>query len=222
METVAGFEKYSGAAKIPYKRVLAVGDIHGHFSEFMTLYKKLNVSDEDLLILLGDLIEGGKENLSMMRWTMLENRKPNVIVLMGNTEDNFLRCPTGRFLRELDTAPDPKIYWPVTEFLKNLPTHYNLQGEFFFCHAGIDPRKPLTNQTKTTLLNTRPEKFASEYHGKTLIVVGHTRVQRIDETCTVPIKLPGKNILLLDTGIKIGGRISCVDVLSGQFWQSDL
>ena len=222
--TVAGLEKYSGAAKIPYKRVLAVGDIHGHFSKFMTLYKKLNVSDEDLLILLGDLIKGGEENLAMIRWAMAESKKSNVIILMGNTENDFLRGSGGRFTVELKEAvkSEPQIIEQVTEFLKNLPTHYNLQGEFFFCHAGIDPQKSLLNQPKAKLLNTRPKNFAKEYSGKTLIVVGHTRVQKLNEAYTVPIKLPDRNILLLDTGIKKGGRISCVDVLSAEFWQSDL
>ena len=45
--------------KIPYKRVLAIGDIHGHYSEFISLYNKLEVTDNDLVILLGDLIQGG-------------------------------------------------------------------------------------------------------------------------------------------------------------------
>ena len=210
-------------SKISYKRVLVVGDIHGHFTEFMSLYGKLNVSSDDLLILLGDLIKGGNENLSMIRWAITESKKPNVIILMGNAENDFLRGSGGRFTMELKEAVkrEPQIVEQVTEFVQKIPTYYHLNGEFFFCHAGIDPQKSLLNQTKAKLLNTRPKNFAKEYLGRTLIVVGHTRVQKLNEAYTVPVKLPDRNILLLDTGIKRGGRISCVDVLSGQYWQSD-
>lgn len=226
---VYGMEEFLSAeavevSKIPYKRVLAVGDIHGHFTEFMRLYEKLDVAADDLLILLGDLIKGGDESLAVIRWAMAESKKPNVIVLMGNAEDDFLRgSPGRRFKAELESAAqeNPGIVQEVTEFIKNLPTHYSLGNAFFFCHAGIDPNKPLTNQPKTKLLNTRPQHFAKEYLGRTLIVVGHTRVQKFNENCTVPAKISKRNILLLDTGIKHGGLISCVDVLSGRFCRSD-
>lgn len=205
-------------SKIPYKRILAVGDIHGHFSEFMTLYKKLNVSEDDLLILLGDLIEGGNENLSMIRWAMTENKKPNVIVLMGNAEDNFLHKPKKTFLSE--ELKEPELVAQVIKFMKNMPTHYHIEETFFFCHAGINSKKPLNKQSKNRLLNSS-KKFAKKYFGKTLVVVGHTPVRKINESSTVPVKFPDRNVLFLDTEIKRGGRISCVDVLSGQYWQSD-
>jgi serine/threonine protein phosphatase 1 len=222
---VEGMEEFLKAeseniSKIPYKRVLAVGDIHGHFAEFMTLLKKLDVSSDDLLIFLGDLIQGGTENLKMIRWAMAESKKSNVIVLMGNSENDFWQKPRGNLASELKNASESEQQ-QVISFLQNLPTHYYLNEIFFFCHAGIDPQKSLLKQPKSKLLNNRPKNFAEEYLGKTLIVVGHTRVQKINAAYTIPIKLQGKNILLLDTGIKKGGRISCVDVLSGQYWQSE-
>lgn len=209
-------------SKIPYKRILAIGDIHGHFTEFMTLFNKLDVSDDDLVILLGDLMQGGNENLKMIRWAMAEIKKSNVIVLMGNAENDFLHGAKGKFATELKEATknEPQIEQQVIEFLQNLPTHYYVNKIFFFCHAGIDPKKSLLNQPKSKMLNNRPKNFAKEYLGRTLIVIGHTRVQKIDEDYTIPIKFQNRNILLLDTGIKKGGRISCVDVLSGQYWQS--
>ncbi len=207
-------------SKIPYKRVLAVGDVHGHFTEFISLYNKLDFSDDDLLILLGDLITGGNENLSMIRWAMAASQKPNVIILMGNAEDNFRFGSFGKELRKAAES-EPQFVADVTDFIENLPTHFMLDG-FFFCHGGIDPKKPLTEQSEDELLYTRPQKFAKEYLGETLIVVGHTRVQYFDKNCSVPAKFSKRNILLLDTGARDTGLISCVDVLSGKFWQSDV
>ena len=222
-----------------YKRVLAVGDVHGHFTEFISLYEKLNFSADDLLIMLGDIISGGKENLKMLRWAMEMISKDNVIILSGNAEYEFLDRfdeddlstieRKGKTAKELLDAVqyEPDIIQKVYYFIKNLPICYSLkisdEQKFFFCHAGIDPKKPLNKQSKITLLETRPKKFAEDYNGDTLIVVGHTRVQKYfkDDSQTVPRKIPGKNILLMDTGIKKGGLISCVDVLSDKYWQSD-
>lgn len=33
--------------------------------------------------------------------------------------------------------------------------------------------------------------------------------------------MPGRNILMLDTHAKEDGHLSCVDILSGEFWQND-
>ena len=49
-----------------YKRLLTIGDIHGNFTEFMSLFNKIEFSNDDLLILLGDLVSGGDENLEML------------------------------------------------------------------------------------------------------------------------------------------------------------
>lgn len=234
---VVGMEEFlkkesESLKKIPYKRVLAIGDIHGHYSEFISLYKKLEVTDEDLIILLGDLIQGGEENLKMLRWAMAAKSKKNVIILMGNAEDDFLKKFSktnpnifevkGSTAIELASAAknEPTLIKDVYNFLKNLRTHYFLQNLFFFCHAGIDPKRALSEQTKSKLLSNRPKNFADDYRGRALIVVGHTRVQKINPSYTTPIKISEKNILLLDTGIKRGGKISCVDVLSGEFFQN--
>jgi len=234
---VAGMEEFlkkesANLEKIPYKRVLAIGDIHGHYSEFISLYEKLKVTDEDLVILLGDLIQGGEENLKILRWAMAAKSEKNIIILTGNAEDDFLKKfnknnpnileVKGSTATELATAAknDPTLIKNVYGFLKNLSTHYNLQNLFFFCHAGIDSKRGLSEQTKTKLLSNRPKNFADDYRGRVLIVVGHTRVQKKNPNYSTPIKISDKNILLLDTGIKKGGKISCVDVLSGEFWQN--
>ena len=222
-----------------YKRVLAMSDIHGHFTEFMEVYKKINFTEDDLLIFLGDYIENGGEDLKMLRWLMKENKKENVIILCGNMEDEILKFFNKNDFSKIygedsaDTSHDlneavkkePNIIKEVYEFLKNLSTYFYLEidnKKIFFCHAGIEPEKSFEEQDRDTLLWIRPNKFADEYEGDMLIVVGHTSVQKVfGKDCKKPSKIPNKNILLIDTGIKRAGYISCIDVLSGEIWQSD-
>ena len=77
---------------INYKRVLVIGDIHGHYTRFKSLYAKLNVTDDDLVIFLGDYIDRGSENLLMIRWIMRESQNDNIIALRGNHEQMMIDC----------------------------------------------------------------------------------------------------------------------------------
>ena len=108
----------------PYKRILVIGDMHATYDKLLSLWKKLDVTDEDLVIFLGDYLYG-----------------------MGDGDKN---------------------------------------------------------------IETR------DYIGKTVIVVGHKSPKKI-----IPLKVPGRNILMLDTHAKEDGAFSCVDILSGELWQND-
>ena len=92
--------------------------------------------------------------------------------------------------------------------------------EFFFCHAGVEQELPLELQQPKDLLWIRG-RFYRGYHGAATVVVGHTATEKLRSGCREPIWLKN-HILLLDTGSYLPkGRISCVDVLSGEVWQSD-
>ena len=51
-----------------YERILVIGDSHGEFNRLMSLYKKLNVTDRDFLIFLGDYVDRGKDNVKVLKW----------------------------------------------------------------------------------------------------------------------------------------------------------
>ena len=247
-----------------YKRVLVIGDIHGHFSKFMSLYNKLKVTAEDLLIFLGDYIDRGNENRKMLEWIMRESEKENVIALRGNHEQMLLECFRNQDLmwiynggketfNELRKWSDENegIIKDVFKFINRLPLCHMLKikgQEYFFCHAGVDPKKTLKEQTEEELLWIR-EKFFTEYNGDTIIVVGHTplmllrdeieiaeffsefssvkSIWRSDEEVyriknTKPQWRRNGKVLMLDTGSYMpNGYISCVNLLNGDIWQSD-
>ena len=66
-----------------------MSDLHGCFDEFQSLLEKIRFTDEDRLILGGDLIERGPKNYEMLRW--LEQIPENVFPVLGNHEDEFAR-----------------------------------------------------------------------------------------------------------------------------------
>ncbi len=64
-----------------------VGDIHAGFDVLKKMIKKIHLKERDELIMVGDYIDRGDQNVEMMEW--LENRPSNVIPVRGNHDENF-------------------------------------------------------------------------------------------------------------------------------------
>lgn len=77
------------------KRILVTSDIHGHLNHFTQILKKAEFSDDDLLIIIGDIIEKGPESLKTLRYLMDLYKRGNVIVLAGNVDYLRLRMIEG-------------------------------------------------------------------------------------------------------------------------------
>ena len=219
-----------------YRRIIAVGDIHGNFTRFRSLWDVLDYEPErDLLIFLGDYIDRGSKSLQMLDW-MMAHRSERVIVLRGNHEQMMLDVmnldggmqdwldPCNGGDSTLDSLADDRKKWnKYASFIRSLSLSYQLdtQGKrYFFCHAGIRPGLSLTQQGEEDLLWIR-EDYYEDYDGDDVIVSGHTPVQYIQFGCTKPIIK--SNMIQLDTGAYLDkgvGFISAVDVLTGEYWQS--
>lgn len=64
-----------------------ISDIHGCYSEFLSMLKKIRFSESDRLILAGDSIDRGRQSYEMLKW--MEQHPPNVLLLRGNHEEEF-------------------------------------------------------------------------------------------------------------------------------------
>ena len=70
----------------PQKRLLVTSDIHGCLSYFKNVLEKVSFSDEDILFIVGDIIEKGSENLNTLRYVMELYKRGNVVALIGNVD----------------------------------------------------------------------------------------------------------------------------------------
>lgn len=79
-------------AKIKYinlkqgKRILVTSDIHGHLFWFKKVLEEASFSDDDVLFIVGDMIEKGSENLETLHYIMGLCKCGNVIPLIGNVD----------------------------------------------------------------------------------------------------------------------------------------
>lgn len=82
----------------PGRRVLAVSDIHGNLPFLKGVLAKAGFSREDVLILVGDLLEKGMESLGVLRYVMGLQKTHTVYPLCGNCDHidrMFLERPPG-------------------------------------------------------------------------------------------------------------------------------
>ena len=77
------------------KRVLVASDIHGNLSYLKKILKKARFSDNDILFIVGDMIEKGPENLKTLRYIMELCQKENIIALIGNVDAYRLKLIYG-------------------------------------------------------------------------------------------------------------------------------
>ena len=229
-----------------YRRIFALGDIHGRFDRLSSVFNKINFdAEKDFLIMLGDYIDRGNENLHCLQWAMKMSEFKNVVVLRGNHEQMMLYyylmgtfestvwLPNGGNLTkaEIDAwcRNDPDFLQKALKFIYDRPLYYQMKingKDYLFVHAGLKPNVPLEKQTEESLLWIRDE-FYNEYDGEMEVVCGHTPTPYLGtlegmegRDPYLPVRLPNK-ITLIDTGSFLRkGRISCIDVLTGQIWQS--
>ena len=242
-----------------YKRILAIGDIHGEYDKLLDLLAKIDFNPpDDLLVFLGDYLDRGEQPLHVMGWMLKRRDNPRIVMLRGNHDqmmlDHYLGKEAQKALGWHVDAEDYGDIWldaggdatksaldelarfaPRLEsrlrarwlsLVGNMPLSFQVEAggrRFFFCHAGIDPDAPPAAQEPRDLLwGDVPEDYA----GEATIVAGHVPVHY------KPLVTPKR--IMVDTGACCHhreaepdkpvylhfGKLSCVDVLSGQFWQS--
>ena len=220
-----------------YRRILAVGDIHGHFEKFRSAYEKAKVdAADDLLVFLGDYIDRGPSVRRTLEFVMKLAEEKNVVLLRGNHEqmmlDYFFGGATGESwlmnggretMAELLAweKESPGTIARVLAFLRELPLSHTVEQEgerYFFAHAGVRPGVAFEEQRSNDLLWIR-EEFYEHYAGDDIVVAGHTPTLFLDGSGK-PLFL-NKRIILADTGSYFPeGHVSIVDVLSRRFWQN--
>lgn len=234
---------------MPYRRILAVGDIHGCYQKFLTLWERLAFDPaEDLVVFLGDYTDRGPESRDVMEWVLAHAGQKHMFFLRGNHDEMMLAALLG-VEKELwirnggDTTCESLrgkgdlnaflMQWAKT--IQQMPLYLEIEQDgqtYWFMHGGFVPGVPLAEQEEETFLWNRDFAEADAYDGKEVVTVGHTIVQYIyydkqiepetEDALFKPMILDGGRRILLDTGgFLAGGRISAIDVLTKTVWQSD-
>lgn len=69
-----------------WARTIVISDVHAHAALLSQMLDMLKFSERDLLVVVGDLLLKGNENLNTLRLMTELSKRPNVIVLGGNCD----------------------------------------------------------------------------------------------------------------------------------------
>jgi len=205
-------------------RRFVIADIHGCFYTFQSLVKKLNLTADDHLFILGDMINRGKRSQYVIDFILqLYVAGYKVFPLQGNHEhvviNNCIDNPgllstaekkTGSisaFLNKGSIKPEYDV------FFRTLP-HCILSGEdLVFSHAGLNfEHQPLTDYA--SMLVTRQFTYNAQSVNGRRLMHGHTPINlenireaidnrspviNLDNGCVMKNKKPEKgNLICLD------------------------
>lgn len=227
-------------------RILAISDIHGEHDKFLKLLEKTEFNPVcDLLVVCGDLIDRGTQNLATIR-TCRELREKGAAVLLKGNHEQFAQECLGDIIYERSSqalqcwvnnnggsnAYDEFVNLSKTElkdlltFFKTLPLYFAV-NDYIFVHAGANTRKPVEQNTENELVwmeNSFP--YCPAYKGKT-VVFGHTPTflfatpkKRNDKNYKQSAKIwydtANKDKIGIDCGGVFGGRLALLELPSGR------
>lgn len=75
----------------PGRRIIAVSDIHGNLPFFLALMDKIGLDRSDILVLVGDMLEKGRDSLPLLRHLMALSRTHTLYPICGNCDGLVLR-----------------------------------------------------------------------------------------------------------------------------------
>lgn len=215
-----------------------VSDIHGEYEKFLSLLSLIDLKDDDILYIAGDLVDYGAGGMELVGDLSV---RLNVYPIAGDHDYIAARMLHGfdKTLRA-GSAPDPDYIAEMTAWVKDggQPTLDAFRGldrderegvldylgelplfeeftvggtDYLMVHAGIAGYKNGTDPD-----DYQPEDFFSEVpdaeyplvEGKTLIV-GHVR------TKSGKIER-GEGSIFLDCGVAEGGRLGCLCLETGK------
>jgi serine/threonine protein phosphatase 1 len=133
-----------------------MSDIHGCYETFLKMLKRIKFSNNDILYILGDVVDRGPEPIQALQYIM---SKKNIFMIKGNHEVMMLECLLGDDIYNNvlwgqnggDITWDQFMYLSEEEqndmlkYLKELP-NYIIVDDKILVHAGLYPPKILKNK----------------------------------------------------------------------------
>ena len=221
-----------------------VSDIHGCFDKFKEILEKINFGDNDVMYVLGDMVDVGEEPMELLCDLSM---RYNIVPIVGEHELRALKLLSAfnKILTEGGT-PDPEIMGELTEWIRDggaktlqgfkeldadmregiieyleelsLYEEITVKGhKYLLLHAGIADFDP-----DTDLEDYMPEDFVSEpldpdreYFDDVTIIAGHTPTYTIDGADHGKIYY-GESGIIIDCGAAYGETLGCLCLENGK------
>ena len=219
-------------------RTFALGDIHGRLGALTEVLTKCGISDDDRLIILGDVCDGGRKTKQCIDKLMTVK---NTVLVVGNHDawclDWFLfgkhpriwvdqggRNTMWSYDNDVGNVPEEHI-----TFLRNAKPYFIDEQNRIYVHGGFVHGVPIERQRPYDIMWDRDLIMYAREHvvpGYNHVFVGHTSTQIVvtheDLINGIDPMAPRTfhNLTMLDTGGGWSGKLTIMDVDTFEYWQS--
>ncbi len=144
-------------------KIVIVGDVHGCLEEFKELLDKVNyIKNYDRVILVGDLIDRGKDSAGVVKFC----REMKFEAVMGNHEAKFLKWYNNQSVSTYDKLPHYTQFSDEDiNYIFHMKPYIKLDDKLVVIHGGLRPGLPIEEQKTNDLQYLRyvnsDQKFVS-------------------------------------------------------------
>ncbi|WP_445711968.1 metallophosphoesterase family protein [Flavobacterium sp.] len=229
------------------KRTLVFGDIHGGLRALQQLFERAKITTNDKLIFLGDYVDGWSESAETVQFLIETEEQQECIFIRGNHDlwcgkwiNRGIMNPVwlehgGRGAIESYIKSGHITNDAHKSFFENLENYHLDEEKRLFLHAGftsIHGVEKEENQADfyfdrslwdtalamNTEVKTKPHLYPKRLQHYNEIYIGHTPT--INYGIDVPMHKI--NVWNIDTGAAFMGKLTCLDIETKEFWQSDI
>lgn len=229
------------------KRTLVFGDIHGGLRALQQLFERTKITIDDTLIFLGDYVDGWSESVQTIHFLIEVSEKQECVFIKGNHDawcEDYLTKEIadrkwlfhGGFLTfENYHVCDKQKKTEHLNFFESMKDYYVDDDNRLFIHAGFSSMHGPSKETyssnyswdrtlwETAVAMDKHLKKNSELYPKRLLLfseifIGHTPTLNYG----IDVPMHKANVWNIDTGAAFMGKISCLDIETKEFWQSDV
>lgn len=221
-----------------------ISDIHGCFDKFKELLKKIRFTDNDIMYVLGDIVDYGEQPMELLCDLSM---RVNVIPVLGERDLKAYKLLTAldRMLAD-GSMPDPDVLsemaqWSadggattitgfkeldadmregVLDYLSDMTLYEEVEAggkQYLLLHAGI-----ADFDENISLDDYQPEDFISEpldldrkYFDGVTIVAGHTPTYLVEGAQKGKIYRTD-DVILVDCGAAFGESLGCIRLEDGK------
>lgn len=229
-------------------KTYCIGDIHGQAKALKEVLVKCKFDyDEDKLIILGDVCDGGYNTYEVIEELL---KIKNKVFVLGNHDEWFIQHISHGFTGEIwvmqggkatleSYGADVSVRGPgyrghIVEISWNkdlripethkqfLESHklYHIEDDMLFVHGGIDPNLPISKQETQTLLWDR-QLIVYCLRGNNVPYFKKVFVGHTTTQLygfTKPIRF--SNLIMMDCGGGFDGKLAIMDIETEKYWLS--
>lgn len=231
-------------------RTLVLGDIHGGLKAIIQVLDRAKVTKDDTLIFLGDFVDGWSESPEVIDFLIELSLQQKCIFIRGNHDElvlDWLENRTENINEEMWFKHGGKAtvdaYLKVSNevkqkhiaFFKELQNYHLDEENRLFVHAGFTNMNGVGLEFFSKMLywdrtlwelalcldetmDKNSESYPKRLKIYSEIYIGHSPISKLEKVDP----LFKNSVWNLDTGAAFKGSLTIMDIVTKEFWQSDV